>query len=107
MMDTPWQHEASMTRSTAAGEALVGRATLHELVGAFLEMSPEQQRGIAIRVAGPDWTREYVDEEIRALAARPEYSGAFGHWDKAADPDGSDEAEALLVESGVRGSSRV
>jgi hypothetical protein len=82
-METDWQHEARMTRSSAEGEMLLGRATLKQLVDAFLEMSPEQQRGVAIRVTGPDWTREYGDEEIRELAARPESRGLFGHWGDA------------------------
>jgi hypothetical protein len=108
-MDIPWEHEGSMLRSAAAGEELVARATLHQLVGAFLEMNPEQQRGVAIRVAGPDWTCEYVDAEIRELAARPEYSGAFGRWDSATDNDAPDQTEAasdLLVEAGVSGPSQ-
>jgi hypothetical protein len=109
-MDIPWEHEGSMLRSTASGEELVARGALHQLVGSFLEMNPDQQRGVAIRVAGPDWTREYVDAEIRELAARPEYSGAFGRWDSATDPDEPDQTEAaseVLVEEGVSGSSQV
>ena len=109
-MDIPWEHEGSMLRSTSAGEELVGRGVLHQLVGAFLEMPPEQQRGVAIRISGPDWTHEYGDAEIRELAARPEYSGAFGRWDAANDPDEPDHTEApseVLVEEGISGSSRV
>ena len=81
-MDLDWQHEASMTRSTAAGEALVARGTLGQLVAAFLELAAEQQRGVAIRVAGADWTREYVDAEICELAARPEFEA------RSAGPNG-------------------
>jgi hypothetical protein len=109
-MDIPWEHEASLLRSTPAGEEPVMRGVLHQLVGAFLEMAPEQQRGVAIRVAGPDWTREYVDAEIRELAARPEYSGAVGRWDSTTDPDEpdqSDEAGGVLIEQGISGSSQV
>ena len=69
-MDIPWEHEGSMLRSTSAGEELVGRGVLHQLVGSFLEMPAEQQRGVAIRISGPDWTREFGDAEIRELAAR-------------------------------------
>lgn len=108
-MDIPWDHEGSMLRSRPDGEELIARGVLHQLVGSFLEMPPEQQRGVAIRIAGPDWTREYVDAEIRELAARPEYSGAFGRWDSATDPDEPDNSEAasdLIVEEGVSGSSR-
>jgi hypothetical protein len=107
-MDIPWQHEASMTRNTGAGDELVSRGVLHQLVGAFLEMPAEQQRGAAIRVAGPDWTREYIDEEIRELAARPEFTGATGRWDSMTDPDEPDhdeQAQGLIVESGISGSS--
>jgi hypothetical protein len=109
-MDIPWEQEGSMLRSSAAGEELVARGVLHQLVGAFLEMAPEEQRGVAIRVAGADWTCEYVDAEIRELAARPEFSGAFGRWDSATDPDEPDQTEAgseVLVEEGISGSSQV
>jgi hypothetical protein len=109
-MDIPWQHEASMLRSRPAGEELVARGVLHQLVGAFLELSPEQQRGVAIRVAGPDWTCEYIDEEIRELAARPEYGGATGRWDSLTDsdePDSTEEASGVLIEEGISGSSQL
>ncbi len=109
-MDTDWQHEARMTRSSADGEMLLGRATLKQLVAAFLEMPPEQQRGVAIRVAGPDWTREYGDEEIRELTARPEYRALFGRWRDVADPRASDEDKAKddrVVESGATAGSPI
>jgi hypothetical protein len=81
MMDIPWEREGSLLRGS--GEAPVTRGTLRELVGIFLEMAPEARRGAAIRVAGPDWTCEYGDAEIRELAARPEYSAALGRWDSS------------------------
>jgi hypothetical protein len=107
-MDIPWDKEGSMLRSSAAGEELVARGILHQLVGSFLDMSPEQQRGVAIRVGGPDWTSEYGDAEIRELAARPEYTGAAGRWDSTTDadePDRTDAASGVLVEQGISGSS--
>src|SRR3569833_2202239 len=107
-MDTPWEHEGSMLRSSPSGEELVMRAPLHQLVGAFIEMNPEQQRGVALRVSGPDWTREYIDSEIRELAARPEYTGAYGRYDSESDadePDHSEAADPVLVEEGISGSS--
>jgi hypothetical protein len=109
MTDIEWEQEGSMTRSTAAGEALVMRGNLRQLVGNFLEMNADQQRGVAIRVAGPDWTREYIDEEIRELAARPEFTGAYGRYDSESDadaPDERDEADPLVVEEGISGSGR-
>ena len=81
-MDIAWEHEGSMLRSTAAGEELVARGVLHH---------------------------EYGDAEIRELAARPEYSGAFGRWDTANDPDEKVHTDApgeVLVEEGISGSSR-
>jgi hypothetical protein len=89
---------------------LVGRGILQQLIGTFLAMSAEQQRGVAIRVTGPDWTLEYGDAEIRELAGRPEFSGAFGRWASAADsghPSHRGEAGDGLTEQGVSGSSPV
>jgi hypothetical protein len=71
-MDPIWHHEARMTRSTAVGEALIARGTLRQLVDAFLQLPHEQRRGVAIRVAGPDWTREFVEAEISELVAATE-----------------------------------
>jgi hypothetical protein len=110
MMDIPWDKDGSMLRSSAAGEELVARGVLHQLVGSFLDMGPEEQRGVAIRVVGPDWTCEYGDAEIRELAARPEYTGVAGRWDSTTDPDEPDHkdaASAVLVEQGISGSSLV
>jgi hypothetical protein len=48
----PWDNPASLYRVihvTTVGsgrEELVARGTLHELVGQFVEMSPEQQRDL-------------------------------------------------------------
>jgi hypothetical protein len=103
-----WEQEASMTRSGAAGEALVMRGALHQLVGTFLAMGPEEQRGVAIRVAGPDWTREFVDAEIRELAERPDYSRGDAHPRNGTGADAPvdrDEADSLLVEGAVSTSS--
>ena len=108
-MDIPWEDEGSMLRSSPSGEELVMRAPLHQLVGAFLEMDPEQQRGVALRVSGSDWTCEYVDSEIRELAAKPEFTGGYGGYDSARDrdePDHTEAADPVLVEEGISGSSR-
>jgi hypothetical protein len=58
MSHIPWEHESSLLRMTGAGEEVVRRDTLHQLVGHFLELPPERQRGLSIRASGPDWTRE-------------------------------------------------
>lgn len=84
-MDIPWEREGSMLRSSAAGEGLVARGILHQLIADFLGMDPDARRGVAIRVAGPDWTLEYGDAEIRELAARPEYGQAV-HGDEMGGP---------------------
>ena len=108
-MDIPWEHEGSMLRSRPSGEELVMRAPLHQLVGAFIEMDAEQQRGVALRVSGPDWTCEYIDTEIRELAAKPEYTSAYGDYDSERDadePDHSEAADPVLIEEGISGSSR-
>ena len=89
-MEIPWEHQAGMLRSSAGGEELVERGLLRQLVRDFLELSPDDQRGVAIRVAGPDWTCEYIDEEIRDLATRPEYGGAPDQSESA--PDAGAEA---------------
>lgn len=107
MRDIPWNHEAHLLRRTGGGQAVEGRGVLHELVGAFLEMSPEQQHGLSIRVAGPDWSDEYDEATIRELAARPEYTGAHGAFDTVDRPDyeagaePSAPADAPTIEDGV------
>ncbi|WP_116091986.1 hypothetical protein [Sphingomonas crusticola] len=91
MPDIQWDSEASLMRVTPAAtsaeifEELVARGTLYELVGAFLELPPEQQDGLLLRAAGQDWTEEYDSDAIRELAARPEYIGVYGAYDTA-DP---------------------
>jgi hypothetical protein len=109
MMDIPWEREGSLLRGS--GEAPVTRGTLRQLVGIFLEMAPEARRGVAIRVAGPDWTSEYGDAEIRELAARPEYSAGIGRWGKKADrisrsDEPGDGPGGVLVGKGRSGDSR-
>lgn len=106
MNDIPWNHEASLIRRTGGGEAVEGQGILRQLVGGFLEMSPDQQHGLFIRASGPDWAAEYDEAAIRELAAHPEYTGAYGRYDSASDPDEpalADEADETLVESGVSG----
>jgi len=109
MTDIQWDSEASLMRVTTFAtaepqEELVGRATLRELVGAFLEMGAGEQDGLMIRAAGPDWIQEYDEDEIRELAARPEYSSAHGASDTADlpdDPEASEEIDVLVSESGA------
>ena len=100
MSNIPWEHEASLMRMTSAGEEVVRRGLLYELVGGFMELSPERQRGLAIRASGPDWTREFDEWTIRELAARPEYAGVYGR------ADGEGERGKRLVEAGASGDGR-
>ena len=100
MTDIQWDHTASLMRvhdyNTAdSDETLEARGTLHELVGAVLEMPVEQQDGLMIRAAGPDWSQEFDIDAIRELAARPEYTGAHGAFDTADLPEDTDRAQAL------------
>jgi hypothetical protein len=107
MSNIPWEHEASLLRMTSAGEEVVGRGVLHQLVGGFLELPPERQRGLAIRASGPNWTREFDEWTIRELAARPEYTSAYGGADSKSDtagPDFSGAPEERLAEAGASGS---
>jgi hypothetical protein len=109
MTDIQWDSDASLMRvttfvTTEPQEELVGRSTLRELVGAFLEMSVAEQEGLLIRAAGPDWIQEYDEDAIRELAAHPEYSsahGAFDTADLADDPEASEEIDVLVSESGA------
>jgi hypothetical protein len=96
MPDIQWDSQASLMRVTALAtsdesqEDLVARGTLHELVGAFVELAPVQQKGLLLRAAGRDWTQEFDSDAIRELAARPEFTGAYGDYDtaeRADDPD--------------------
>jgi hypothetical protein len=108
MTDIQWDSGASLMRvttftTTDPQEELVGRGTLRELVGAFLEMAPTAQSGLLLRAAGPDWLQEYDESEIRELAARPEYSGAHGAFDTADlpdDPEREEEIDTLVSGSG-------
>ncbi len=105
MTDIQWDSQASLMRvisfaTAEPQEELLGRATLHELVGAFLEMSPAAQDGLLLRAAGPDWLQEFDSDAIRELAARPEYSGGSGAFDTADladDPEAGEEIGVLLT----------
>jgi hypothetical protein len=73
-----------------AHEELIARGALFELVGTVLQMQPDAQRGLLLRVADADDTHEYDLDAIRELAARPEFTDAYGAYDTAAraeDPD--------------------
>lgn len=108
MPNIQWDSEASLMRVTAFDtadtmEELVARDTLLELVGMFLELPPEQQDGLMIRAAGPDWSQEFDEAAIRELAARPEYTGAHGAYDTAdlpEDPDRTEEIDVMVTENG-------
>lgn len=98
-MDIQWDGSASLMRvirfATAEDEEeLVARGTLRELVGAVLEMAAAAQNGLLIRVAGNGWEEEYDADAIRELAARPEYTGAYGAFDTADLAADNDRAEA-------------
>ena len=105
MSNIPWEHEASLLRMTSAGEEVVRRGVLHQLVSGFLELPPERQRGLAIRASGRDWTREFDEWSIRELAARPEYRSAYGRADSQGDP-ASGALEERLAEAGASGTGR-
>jgi hypothetical protein len=108
MTDIQWDSRASLMRVTTFSttdpqEELVGQGALRELVGAFLEMDPAGQEGLLLRAAGPDWIQEYDEDEIRELAAHPEYTsghGAFDTADLADDPEANEEIDTLVSESG-------
>jgi hypothetical protein len=110
MSDIPWNHEASLVRTTGAGEESERHGILQQLVEGFLELPPERQRGLILRAAGPDWCREWDEAEIRELAAKPEITGAFGRWDSERDPDepalDEPEDETTLIEAGISGPTR-
>ena len=100
MPDIQWDAQASLMRvnvietSGDQQEELIARGALSELVGTVLEMAPDQQRGLLLRAAGPDWTEEYDSDAIRELAARPEFTSAYGDFDTAALSDDPDRREA-------------
>jgi hypothetical protein len=96
MPDIQWDGQASLMRVTpieTSGdqqEELIARGALFELVSTVLEMSPDQQRGLLLRTAGGNDVEEYDSDAIRELAARPEFTSAYGDYDTAArseDPD--------------------
>jgi hypothetical protein len=110
MSDIPWEHEATLMRTTGAGEEPVRHGILQQLVAGFLELPVEQQNGLILRASGPDWSREWDEAQIRELAAKPEIIGAFGRWDSETDPDEpgmrEPEDETTLVEAGISGPTR-
>ncbi|MGF7149316.1 hypothetical protein FHS96_002958 [Sphingomonas zeicaulis] len=76
MLDVQWQSRASLMRVSRQGvpepeERLVARDTLEALVATVIEMPPDRQRGLLIRVEGPEHVEEYDDAGIRELAAQP------------------------------------
>jgi hypothetical protein len=109
MPDIQWDSDASLMRVTTFAtaepqEELVARGTLHELVGQVLEMAPDEQNGVLLRAAGPDWVQEYDADTIRELAARPEYTGAHGAFDTAdrpEDPDRAYEGDGPIIDGDV------
>jgi hypothetical protein len=105
MTDIQWDSEASLMRvipfaTTDSQEELVGRGTLRELVGAFLEMPPAEQRSLLLRASGATWLQEYDESSIRELAARPEYTSAHGDFDTADladDPERQEEIDVMVT----------
>jgi hypothetical protein len=99
MADIQWDSPASLMRVTEietsgdVQEELLAQGAVHELVASFIEMRPEQQRGLLLRAAGPDWTQEFDSDTIRELAARPEFTGAYGAFDTAELADDPDARE--------------
>lgn len=99
MTDIQWDSPAGLMRvaiMATGGDAiedLVARGTVRELVGAVLEMAPDEQEGLLLRATGPDWTQEYDSDAIRELAARPEFTAAHGADDTADRPDDEDSRE--------------
>lgn len=95
MAQIQWDEQASLVRivpfrTTEDQEEPIARGVLRELVGAFLEMAPEQQRGLAIVTFGEDGPIRYDENAIRELAAGPDYTGAHGAYDTADLPDDPD-----------------
>lgn len=75
MLDVQWESRASLMRVSRQGvpepeERLVARDTLGALVATVIEMALDRQRGLLIRVDGPDHVEEYDDAGIRELAAQ-------------------------------------
>jgi hypothetical protein len=96
MPDIQWDSEASLMRVTnfqtadESQEELIARGTVYELVVAFLETPTAQQQGLLLRAAGPGWVQEFDRDALRELAARPEFTGAYGASDTADLPDDPD-----------------
>jgi hypothetical protein len=86
---------AVIETSGDAQEELIARGALFELVGTVLQMRPEAQRGLLLRVADADDTHEYDVDAIRELAARPEFTDAYGAWDTAERADDPDRREVV------------
>lgn len=89
MPSVPWESRASLMRVARLGvtepeERLVARDTLQALVATVVEMAPDRQRGLLIRIEEPDLIAEYDDDGIRALADRSDY-GSDG--EPADEPD--------------------
>ena len=103
MPDIQWDSQASLMRvyrfkSTDAEETLVGRGTLRALVGLVLAMGADEQQGLMLRAAGPDWVEEFDSDAIRELAARPEYTGVDGEYDSV---DRDTDAERTVDDDAV------
>ena len=102
MADIAWDSEASLMRvipfaTTDSQEERLGHGTLRDLVGQVLAMAPADQDGLLLRTTSADTVEEYDSDAIRELAARPEYTGAYGDFDTADDADdieGSEEVSA-------------
>lgn len=99
MASIRWNEEASLMRVTAfattdSAEELVMRGTAYELVGAALEMTPDQQAGLLLRQTTAEDVLEYDADAIRELAASGDYTGAEGEFDvdDGSDTDGDDGA---------------
>jgi hypothetical protein len=103
---TPWDQPATLLRRTGAGEEVEAQGILHQLVGSFLEMAPEQQQGLYIRVTGGGDSHTFDEAAIRELAAHPDFTGAIGTRDTIGDgdePDLRDAPDELSIDEGVSG----
>jgi hypothetical protein len=96
MGNIPLEHEASLLRMTSAGEEVVRRGPMRDLVGNFLSLPPERQRGLSIRASGRDWTRQLDEWTLRELAARPEFSAIRDRTE-----DLHEEGRPALVDAGA------
>ena len=108
MSNIQWDRQAHLIRPTGAGEGVEAQGTVHQLVGAFLEMPADQQRDLTLRVSGED-LQEYDASAIRELAAHPGFTGVYGEYDSELDTDEPDNREiesAVEMQAGVSGTSR-